>query len=224
MKNIDFYIKPQEGEPMFPVCACLRRGALSCGKRSDWVRVFLSPVYPNQSHKDDSDGCFAVATRFAEDSLDPPNQYPVYVYLARLTKVDENNSFSLDDVVNLQWGTLHPTLHLAELWNYSYTQYPWFPLKPIPLTLVNQSVRLTWSLVYYGFCHGYMDMVEVQQYCKNEVDRGTISTAFIANILSPPSFSAFLSAIECLHRKEENNIPQADMENKWRTIYLSIHE
>ena len=221
MKNIDFYIKPQEGDSTFPLCACFRHETLSCGKRNDWVRVSLSPVYPNHPPVYDSDECFAVATRFTGDSLDSPCEYPIHVYLARLMKVDVNNSFSLDDIVDLQWGTLHPTLHLVELWDYSYTQYPWFPLKPVPLSLAKQSMRLTWSLVYYGFCHGYMDMGEVQQYCKDEADQGTISTAIIADILSPPSFSAFLSAIECLDHRDENNISQADMEIKWKKIYQS---
>ena len=66
-----------------------------------------------------------------------------------------------------------------------------------------------------------MDMGEVQQYCKNEADQGTISTAIIADILFPTSFSAFLSAIECLDHRDENNISQADMEIKWKKIYQS---
>lgn len=222
MNNIDFYIKPQDGEPTFPVCACFRRGTLSCGMRNDWARVCLSPVCPNQFPIDDSDGCFAVATRFAGDSLDFPNRYPIHVYLAKLMKVDDNNSFCPNDIVNLQWGTLHPTLHLVSFWNDSYTHYPWFPSHKIPLTMVEQSMRLTWSLVYYGFNHGYIDIGDVQQYCKNAADRGTVSTVIIDNILSPPSFSVFLSAIECLYQQDEYKMSQADMETQWKTIYLSM--
>ena len=229
MNSVDFYIKPQEGEPSFPICACFRCGMLSCGARNDLVRVKLSPVFPDQFSKDDSDYFFAVATRFSGDSLDFSNQCPIHVYLVQLFNTVGNASFSTNDIANLKWGTLHPTLHLATHWNSSHsTQYPWFPSQTIPLAIAANFIRLTWPLVYYGFVHGYIGMGDVQQHCQKEAERGTISAAVLSAILTPHSFSSFLAAIESLDRSAENKMSLTDMETTWRLVYqvanLRIHD
>ena len=219
MNDVAFYIKPLEGEPSFPICACFRCGMLSCGTRNDWVRVGLSPVLPDQFPKGGSD-IFAVATRFSGDSLDFSNLCPVHVYLVQLLNTVGNVSFSTKDIADLKWGTLHPTLHLATHWNSSLTaQYPWFPSQTIPLVIAGRFVRLTWSLVYYGFVHGYISIGDVQQHCQNEAERGTVSADAMSKILTPHSFSSFLAVIESLNQNDEGKMSMSDMETTWRTVY-----
>lgn len=116
MRKPDFYLSSTEHVDFEIPRACWKLRQVKAFNREDSLLVSIVPTIIGQSYglgATDIDKLI-IAPRFANTSLFPISEWPLYVYVCGLTSDEEKDAYETNEYVYLAWAELYPNVSRAK--------------------------------------------------------------------------------------------------------------
>ena len=212
--TIDFYLKLEESSPTRRVWTCAEVQRVFLENQRECLVVAASLYDPTSDPASFGSGSsteqLLLAPRHEGCSVFDIKEWPLFVHVAKGT--GENSRFDVSS-----WGELYPTLHSALE-------------RPIPCqernrhltwSMVSKTIPCTWSSLWYGFSHRFVDLSVLEQFRDEQMSAADIQTTIdllpLYEAENPAEFLRCFERIAESSVSEKQALADNDRMSAWQT-------
>ena len=211
--TIDFYLKLEESSPTRRVWTCAEVQRVFLENQRECLVVDASlydpATDPASFGSDSSRDQLLLAPRHEGCSVFDVKEWPLFVHVAKGT--GETSCFAVSS-----WGELYPTLHSALE-------------RPIPCqernrhltwSMVSKTIPCTWSSLWYGFSHGFVDLSVLEQFRDEQMSAADTQTTIdllpLYEAETPAEFLYWFERIAMYSASEKQTPAENDRMAAWQ--------